>query len=74
MFYFFNISVISVRPIISTSTELIFTKFAGSVELWPQINDVKLIFFDPSGDVAVATNFVGKIDLYSMPCSSNDIR
>jgi len=32
---FKNILVISVRPIISTSTGQIFTKFAGLVELWP---------------------------------------
>ena len=36
--------VISVRPIISTSTEPIFTKFAGLLELWPQMNDLKLFF------------------------------
>ena len=34
----------------------------------------EVIFFDPSSDVAVATNFVGKIDLHSTPCSSYDIR
>ena len=31
-------------------------------------------FFDLSRDVAVATNFVGKIDLQYTPCSSHDIR
>ena len=36
---FKNILVISVRPIISTSTGPIFTKFAGLVELWPYMND-----------------------------------
>jgi len=40
-----------------------------AADKWREVN-----FFDPSGDVAMATNFVGKIDLYSMPCSSNDIR
>ena len=60
-FYFKNILVISVRPIISTSTGLVFMKFAGLVELWPETNALKL-FFDLSRDVAVATNFVGKID------------
>jgi len=30
-----------------------------------------VIFFDPSRDAAVATNFVGKIDFQSTPC---DIR
>jgi len=34
----------------------------------------EVIFFDPSKDVAVATNFVDKIDLHSTPCSSHDIR
>jgi len=47
---------------ISTSTRPIFTKFAGLVEVRPWMNDLKL-FFDSSRDVAVATNFVGKIDL-----------
>jgi len=37
---FKNIVVIFVRPIISASTGPIFTKFAGFVDLWPQINDV----------------------------------
>ena len=32
------------------------------------------VFFDPPRSVAVATNFVGKIDLHSTPCSSHDIR
>ena len=34
----------------------------------------KLFFFDLSRDAAVATNFVGKIDLQSTPSSSHDIR
>ena len=34
----------------------------------------EVIFFDPLGDVAVATNFVGKIFLQYTPCSSYDIR
>ena len=33
----------------------------------------EVIFFDPSRHVAVATNFVGKIDLQYLPCSSHDI-
>ena len=33
----------------------------------------EVIFFDPSKDVAVATNFVGKIDLQYSPRSSYDI-
>jgi len=64
--------VLSASPITSTSTGPIFTKFAGLVELWPWMNDLKL-FFDPSRDVAVATNFVGKIDLQSTPFTSRDI-
>ena len=32
------------------------------------------VFFDPSRDVAVATNFVGKIDLQHSPCIPRDIR
>jgi len=71
-FYFKNIFVSSVRPIISTSTGLVFMKFAGLVELWPETNALKL-FFDLSRDVAVATNFVGKIDFQYSPCSSCDI-
>ena len=41
---FFCILVISIRPIISTSTGPIFTKSAGLVELWPWMNDLKLFF------------------------------
>jgi len=59
---------ISVRPIISTFTGPIFTKFAGLAELWPYVNDLKLSFR------SVATNFVGKIDLQYSPYSSHDIR
>jgi len=32
------------------------------------------LFFDPSKDVAVTTNFMGKIDLHFTRCSSRDIR
>jgi len=32
-----------------------------------------VIFFDPSRDIAVATNFVGKINLRDSPCCSHDI-
>ena len=32
------------------------------------------VIFDPSRDVVVVTNFVGKIDLQYSPCSSRDIR
>jgi len=36
VFYFiYTFLVISFRPIISTSTEPIFTKFAGIAEVWP---------------------------------------
>jgi len=34
----------------------------------------EVIFFGPSRDAAVATNFVDKIDLLPLPCSSHDIR
>ena len=40
--------VISVRPVISTSTRTIFTKFARLVELWPPMNDL-VIFSIPQG-------------------------
>jgi len=62
--------LLSVRLIISTSAELIFT---GFVELWSEINNLKF-FFNPSRYVAVATNFVGKIDLQYSPCSLCNIR
>jgi len=42
MLLFKNILVISVSPIISTSSGQIFTKFARLVELSPQMNDLKL--------------------------------
>jgi len=72
MFYFFYILVIAVRPIISTSTGPIFTKFAGLVQL---CHDLKLFFRYFRGcRVAAASNFVGKIDLHSTPRSSHDIR
>ena len=35
---------ISVRSIISTATESIFTKFSGLVELWLQMNELKLVY------------------------------
>jgi len=43
---FKNILVISFTPIISTFTAPIFTKFAGLLELWQKMNDLKL--FSPS--------------------------
>jgi len=49
MFYFKNILVLSVRPIISTSTAPIFTEFAGLVELWPQMNGHLKLFSIPQG-------------------------
>jgi len=42
-----------------------FTKFTRLVELWLQMNVMKLFFFDLLRNVAVATNFVDKIDLHS---------
>jgi len=52
--------VISVRPIISTSTALIFTKFAGLVELWPQMNDLKLFFSIVQGTLLWQPNMWAK--------------
>ena len=48
-FIFIHVLVIFVRPIILTSRPIgpIFTKFAGLVELWPQMNDLKLCFSVP---------------------------
>ena len=43
MFFKLYFLVIFVRPIISTSTRPIFTKFAGLVELWPA-DGLKLFF------------------------------
>ena len=39
----FFFSALSVRPIISTSTRLIFTAFAVLAELWLWMNDLKLV-------------------------------
>jgi len=40
MFFIFKIFLVTfVTPIISASIRSIFTKFAGLVELWPQMND-----------------------------------
>ena len=47
VFYFYIFLVISIRPIISTPNGPIFTKFAELVELWPQMNDLKLFFSIP---------------------------
>jgi len=45
LFYVFkNILTIFSDPIISASTRPIVAKFAGLVELWPQVIDVKLFF------------------------------
>ena len=44
LLYLKNILMISVRPIISTPTKLIFTKFPALVAVWPQMNDLKLFF------------------------------
>ena len=38
------------------------------------MNDLELFFFDFSRDVAVATNFVGKVIFQYTRCSSRDIR
>jgi len=76
MFYSLLYSlVISVRPIISTSTRPTFTKCAGLVELWPLMNELKL-FFRPLNERRRGNyQFVlAKIDLHSTPCSLHDIR
>jgi len=67
MFYFFIFLVISVRNIYQTEICMIGRTLAVDERS-------KVIFFDPSRDVAVVTNFVGKIDLQYTPCSSHDIR
>ena len=60
--------VISARPIISTSTERIFAKFSELVELWLQINDLKLVVFQsPQRDIAMATNSVSLISIVQLP-------
>ena len=44
LIYFFFIFSDFCRPIISTSTGPIFTKFEGLVELFVLMNDLKLLF------------------------------
>jgi len=44
VFYLKIFLVIIVRPIIATSTGPIFIKFAGLIELWREMNDLKLVF------------------------------
>jgi len=63
------------RSVILTSTTPILTKFAGLVELWLWMNDLKLLqLSDPSSDVAMATNFVGQLQAQSTELSSHVIR
>jgi len=62
--YFLNFFTISVRPIISTSTEPIFAKFAGLVELWLLMNDLRLVFFICEGTLPWQSIYVGYIGFY----------
>jgi len=63
--------LIFVRPIISTSTDLHEICRIGRTLA---VDERSGYFFDPPRDVAVTTNFVGKIDFLPSPCSSRDIR
>jgi len=60
LFSFFKI--IFVRPMFSQSTGPTFAQFAAMAELLCMALDERS---DPSTDVAVANNFVGKIDAQS---------
>jgi len=71
--YFIFILTIFVGPIISLSSGPIFTKFAGLVELWLLMKDLKLVF-RPSRNVAVATNFCWFYRLLSTELGSHGIR
>ena len=57
---------------ISTSTGPIFAKFSLLVELWLQMNGVKLVF-PPARDVTMATNFVGPVQAQSTELASRAI-
>ena len=72
--YIFIFVMIFVRPTISTSTGPIFHEICRIGRPLAVDERCEVIFFDPSRDVVVATNFVGKIDLLPSPCSSHDIR
>jgi len=67
--------VVSPRPVISTYTyRTDLREICRIGRTLPGDEPSEVIFIDLSRDVAVATNFVGKIDLHSTPCSSHDIR
>ena len=74
MFYLKNILAISVRPIISTSSGPIYSEFAGLIELWLLMNDLKLLFSITQGTLPWQPIVWAKIDLQSTPCSSREIR
>jgi len=75
MFYLKKIFLaISVRPIISTSSGPIYSEFAGLIELWLLMNDLKLLFSIPQGTLPWQPIVWANIDLQSTPCSSRDIR
>ena len=64
--------VISVRPIISTSSGPIFPKFAGLVDLWPYLNNLKLFFSIPEG--TLLNQFCGQNRLAPLTLYFDDIR
>jgi len=72
---FKNTSVISLSAKFSQHPP-VFAKFEWLIELWLQMHDLELFFFDHLRDVAVTTNFVGKVPNPPpfQPCSSLDIR
>jgi len=63
--------VISVRPIISTSSGPIFPKFAGLVDLWPYLNNLELFFSIPD---QLLNQFCGKNRLAPLTLYFDDIR
>jgi len=63
--------VISVRPIIPDRSPHVICRIGRTLAVDERS---EVIFFDPSRDVAMATNFVGEIDLLPPPSSSHDIR
>ena len=62
--FFFIFLTIFVRPIISTSTEPIFAKFAGLVELWQLMNELRLVFFICEGTLPWQSIYVGFVGFY----------
>jgi len=64
LFHIFLFLTIFVRPIISTSTKPIFAKFAGLVELWLLMNDLRLVFFICEGTLPWQSIYVGFVGFY----------